>query len=113
MLGGAIRSDVRQMNLDVPQIPSINQVLREASFVQSSPQMSEYIHGVVDMIPRNLIGYYQYYPSFQGERETDLHQHLVSLTKEGGASKHHHRVQKTVYESLKHHPKLATMYLNS
>ena len=113
LLGGAIRGDVRKMNVVVPEMPSIHKLLREVAYTQGSAPMTEYIHGAVDMNPRNLLAYYQYYPSFQGEREQDLHSTLMSLTKHGGASKHHHRVQKTIYESLKHHPKLASLYLNS
>lgn len=75
--------------------------------------MREYLHGAVDMQPRNQLAFFQYLPSFEGENEHDLHQNILGLVSGGGASKDHPRVQKTVYESLKHHPRLAAAYLNA
>ena len=101
------------MNVSTPAMPSIHKVLRESHYVQGSPAMREYLHGAVDMQFRNQLAYFQYFPSYDGENEHDLHRNLQSLVTGGGASKDHHRVQKTVYESLKHHPKLAAAYLNA
>jgi len=75
--------------------------------------MREYLHGAVDMVPRNMLAYFQYYPSVEGENEHTLHKHLTTLVSGHGATRDHPRVRKAVFESLKHHPKLARMYLNS
>ena len=112
-MGGAIRDDVRKMNVDVPQMPSIHRLLREQHYIKGSPQMREFLYGAVDMVPRNMLAYFQYYPSVEGENEQGLHQNLKTLVSGHGAKQDHPRVRKAVYESLKHHPKLAHMYLNA
>ena len=113
LVGGANSSDVRTMNVATPEMPGINKILREAQMVQSSAPMREFIHGAVEMIPSNQIAYFQYPPSFDGDKESDLHRNLVKLVTGRGASKDHPRVAKSVYESLKHYPEIAGLYLNA
>ena len=112
-MGGAIQSNVQKMNVETPELPRIDKILRQTQMLTSSPQMYEYIHGLTDFIPRNQIGFYQYPRSYVGENEADLHRNLKTLVTGRGASKDHHLVATSVHESLKHIPKLASLYLNS
>lgn len=113
MLGGAIKTDVHKMNVETPELPGIDKVLRQTQLLTASPIMYEYIHGLTDYIPRNQIGFYQYPRSYVGENEVDLHRNLKTLVTGKGASQDHHMVATAVHESLKHIPKLASLYLNS
>ena len=112
-MGGAIRDNVRKMNVETPALPSIHSILRPSHYIKGSPQMREYLYDTVDMVPRNMLAYFQYYPSVESENEQGLHQHLKTLVSGHGAKQDHPRVRKAVYESLKQHPKLAHLYLNS
>lgn len=101
------------MNVATPEMPAIHKVLRESHYLQGSPPMREFLHGAVDMQVRNQLAYFQYYPSYSGETDEELHRNLQSLVTGKGSSGDHPRVQRAVYESLKHHPKLAAAYLNA
>ena len=108
--GGAIRDDVRQIDVYTPK-PDFKQILRDAAYVSGPTRPKTYVHGVIDMIPRNQIGYHQYGPVYTGEEE--LHRSLIGAVSGRGASGDHPTVQKAVYESLKHRPELLAHYMNA
>ena len=108
-LGGAIR-DVREIDVYTPAL-DFKKILRERSYVSGPPPPKEYLHGIIDMIPRNQIGFHQFGPVYTSEEE--LHSSLMSVVSGRGAQHDHPTVQRTVYESLKHKPRLARAYMNS
>lgn len=114
-MGGAIRGDVRKINMATAPIPTIHQHLRQlVSYNQEvSAPMREMMFGAVNLNQTTQIGYTQFHPSYEGEREYDFHKNLKSLVRGGGASSDHPRVQRSVLESLKHMPRLAHVYLNA
>ena len=109
-LGGAIRDDVRQVDVYTPKL-DFKRVLRDAAYLSGPPRPKTYLHGVIDMIPRNQIGYHQYGPVYTGEEE--LHRSLIGAVSGRGASGDHPTVQKAVYESMKHRPALLANYMNA
>ena len=109
-LGGAIRDDVRQVDVYTPKL-DFKRILRDAAKLSGPPRPKSYLHGVIDMIPRNQIGYHQYGPIYTGEEE--LHRSLIGAVSGRGASGDHATVQKAVYESLKHRPELLANYMNA
>ena len=109
-LGGAIRDDVRQVDVYTPKL-DFKRVLRDAAYLSGPPRPKTYLHGVIDMIPRNQIGYHQYGPVYTSEEE--LHRSLLGAVSGRGASDDHPTVQKAVYESLKHRPELLATYMNA
>ena len=109
-LGGAIRDDVRQVDVYTPKL-DFKRILRDAAYLSGPPRPKTYLHGVIDMIPRNQIGYHQYGPVYTGEEE--LHRSLIGAVSGRGASGDHPTVQKAVYESLKHRPELLANYMNA
>ena len=109
-LGGAIREGVRQLDVYTPAL-DYKQILRDAAYVSGPPRPKEYLHGIVDFIPRNLIGHHQVGPIYTGEEE--FHSSLVASVSGNGASGDHPTVQRAVYESLKHKPDLLSHYMHS
>ena len=109
-LGGAIRGDVRQMDVYTPAL-DYKRILRDAAYTPGAPRPKEYLHGIIDMIPRNQIGFHQYGPVYTGEEE--FHRSLIGAVSGRGASADHPTVQKAVYESLKHRPELLANYMNA
>ena len=109
-LGGAIRDDVRQVDVYTPKL-DFKRILRDAAYLSGPPRPKTYLHGVIDMIPRDQIAYYQYGPVYTGEEE--FHRSLIGAVSGRGASADHPTVQKAVYESLKHRPELLATYMNA
>ena len=113
LLGGAIRDDVRIMNVETPAMPTFDDILKDTRYLQGSPLMAEYLHGVADLNYTNDLAMFQYQPAFEGEREVDLHNNLTSLVTGKGAKHDHPLVARTILESFKHMPKLARLYGNA
>ena len=113
-MGGAIRDDVRKMEISTrPPTDTIQSILRNASFLEGNARLPEVLHGMVsDMNQKNMFAMYQYYPSYSPETEKHLHDNLKSLLSGHGAKKDHPIVAKTVAESFKHIPELARLYIN-
>ena len=109
-LGGAIRDDVRKLDLYTPSL-DYKKILRDAAYVSGPPRPKTYLHGVIDMIPRNQIGFYQYPVIHTSEEE--LHYALLKSVSGRGARYDHPTVQRSVYESLKHNPDLAHAYMHA
>ena len=109
-LGGAIRDDVRQMDVYTPGL-DFKQILREAALVSGEPAQKEYLHGLIDMIPRNQIGFSQYDRVYMSEEE--LHKSLLKSVSGRGAAEDHPTVQRAMYETLKHQPQLLHLYMHS
>lgn len=109
-MGGAIRADVRVMNTETPALPSFEDTLKETRYLQGSPLMAEYLHGVANLNYTNDMAMFQYQPTFEGESEVDLHNNLRSLVTGRGARHDHPLVARTIMESFKHMPKLVNLY---
>ena len=109
-LGGAIKGDVRKMDVYTPGL-NFKQILRDAAMVSGGPRPKEYLHGVIDMIPRNQIGFTQYERVYMSEEE--LHKSLLKSLSGRGAAEDHPTVQRAMYETLKHQPQLLHLYMHS
>ena len=109
-LGGAIKADVRQQDVYTPAL-DLKSILRAAALVQGSPAPKEYLHGVIDMIPRNQLGWHTYGPIHTSEKE--FHRGLMRGVTGRGASKDHPTVARAVGESLKHLPELFHSYMRT
>lgn len=109
-LGGAIRSDVRKLDLYTPP-PDYKRVLWDAAKLSGPPRPPAQVHGVVDMIARNQLGWHTYGPLYTSESE--FHDSLKKSVSGRGASEDHPTVQKAVAESLKHHPQLLQHYMRA
>ena len=109
-LGGAIRDDVRKVDVYTPGF-DYKQILRDAALVSGPPRPKEYLHGIIDFIPRNQIGHHQYGPVYTGEE--DFHNSLINSVTGDGASVDHPTVQRAVYESLKHLPGVLSHYMHA
>ena len=109
-LGGAVRSDVRQLDLYTPA-PDTKRVLWDAAKLSGPPRPPAQVHGVVDMISRNQLGWHTFGPLHTSEAE--FHTSLMESVSGRGASGDHPTVQKAVAESLKHHPRILTHYMNA
>ena len=109
ILGGSINDDVRKMDLYTPALDH-KTILRQAAFVQGQPPKS-FLAETIDFIPRNHIGFYQYHPVYTSEEA--LHNSLIQSVTGHGARRDHPVVQRSVYESLKHEPKLLQAYLHA
>ena len=101
---------MRTMDAPVPKLPTINQVLREAQNYAVPPTPS-YMQSVIDMSPTNEIAYFQYNAAFEAESERELHSNLRKLVSGHGAAHDHPMVARTVLESFKHMPEIASLYL--
>ena len=110
LVGGAISGKIRTMDVPIPNLPSINQILREARNYAVAPTPS-YMQTVIDMSPQNDIAFFQYSAAFEAESEQQLHKNLLELVSGHGAAHDHPRVARTVLESLKHKPEIASLYL--
>ena len=108
-LGGAIKQDVRKMDLYTPAM-DFKTILRDRAMLKGEPRPQQYLHGVIDFIPRNQIGFHQYGPEHVSENE--LHHSLLKVVSGGGAKEDHPTVVQTVYETLKHIPELAHAYMH-
>jgi hypothetical protein len=69
------------------------------------------MQSVIDMSPQNDIAFFQYNAAFEAESEKQLHANLRQLVSGNGAKHDHPRVARTIYESFKHKPELASLYL--
>lgn len=109
-LGGAIRADVRQQDVYTPGF-DLKSVLRTAALLKGAAPPKEYLHGVIDMIPRNQLGWHTYGPMYTSENE--FHRGLMRGVSGRGASRDHPTVVRAVNESLKHMPELQNAYMRA
>jgi len=86
-------------------------LLRDNAVLLGPPRPKEFLHGVVDFIPRNQIGFHTVGPVYTGEDE--LHRSLMSSVTGYGAKRDHPTVVRAVHESLKHHPELLQSYMHA
>ena len=91
----------------------IDQILKDAALLGPAPSMESLVHGVVDMIPRNHIGWNQMTATYHASNESDLHSSLVKLTTGRGEKYDHPRVSRAIFESFKHAPDLMNLYHNA
>ena len=109
-LGGAISANVRKLDVYTPGVDYKN-ILRHAAMVSGAPRPKQYLHGVVDMIPRNQLGGHTTMPMYTSEDE--FHRSLIRGLSGRGASNDHPSVVRAVGESLKDKPDLFHHYMNS
>jgi len=86
-------------------------ILRESAYLSGPPRPKKYLHGIIDMIPRNQIGWHQFPPLYTSESE--LHGSIIGALSGRGASNDHPTVQKAVHETLKHKPSLLRHYMHT
>ena len=101
---------MRQQDVYTPGF-DLKNVLRAAALLKGPPRPKEYLHGVVDMIPRNQLGWHTYGPVHTSEKE--FHRSLMKGVSGRGASKDHPTVVRAVGESLKHLPELLDAYMQT
>lgn len=89
---------------------TVDRILKDAAILGPAPRIPELIHGVVDMIPTNKIGWNQMTSTYHSNNEDELHQSLVKLTTGRGARYDHPRVARAIFESFKHYPELTDLY---
>ena len=94
---------------------SVNRILKDR-VMQSyfAPALKEYIHGLVDFIPRNEVSANQLTANIHARREEDLHDALVSKTSGRGMKfeKDPH-VARAIFSSFEQHPELLKLYHRS
>ena len=111
LVGGAISGKMRTKDAPVNPTPrTINQILREAQNYAVAPT-PKFMQTVIDMSPQNDIAYFQYNAAYEAESERELHSNLRQLVSGKGAKHDHPRVARTIYESFKHKPAIAALYL--
>ena len=112
-MGGAILPNKVIIKEAKPgELPSVvDQILKEAVFMTSTPILQEFVAGVTDMIPNSQPAYDTYTAFFHRRDETELHDSLKKDVTGRGARHDKPRVAKAVFETLKYHPELAHSYL--
>ena len=101
------------MDIEPRGAVTIDKILKDAALLGPAPYLPSLVHGIVDMIPRNQIGWNQMTSTYHATTEQQLHDSLVKLTTGRGAKYDHPRVARAVFESFKHHPELTTLYHNA
>ena len=114
LLGGAILpGKVSFMDIEPKGKISLDKILKDAAMLSPAPFMPSLIHGIVDMIPRNMIAWNQMTSTYHATSEEELHNSLTKLTSGRGAKYDHPRVARTIFESFKHSPELTKLYHNT
>ena len=91
----------------------MDQILRDQAFLPGPPKMLEFMHGVVDFRPQNVIAFFQYKDEFERHPEDSLHGAAMKLLLGNGASGDKPAIQKLVHSSLGHKPELLHLYNRS
>ena len=89
----------------------IDQVLSGIQLMDApAPMVTEFVHGLVDFIPRNIIGGDQFSWKYHAREEKELHEHLVKETKGKGFKHDDPVVAKVIYDSFEMYPLLQDLY---
>ena len=113
-MGGAIKpAEIKLASVEPTGKIAINKILKDAALLGPAPYLTEYVHGLTDMIDRNMIGGDQYAHRFHASNENELHTALTKLTTGRGHKHDHPRVARAIFESFKHAPKIAALYQRS
>lgn len=110
--GGAIDAETTVLKQAEPKEMSVNRILKDRVFQSySAPQLTEYIHGLVDFIPKNEVSANQLTRNIHARKEEDLHKALVSKTTGRGMryEKDPH-VARAIFSSFEQHPELLKLY---
>ena len=110
-IGGAISGDVRKLDVYTGPVLDYKKIFREAAFLPGAARPREYLHGVVPLAPRNVLGAHTFGAIHTSEQE--FHTALLGAVSGRGAKGDHPSVQHAVYESLKHKPDLLATYLHA
>ena len=76
----------------------------------SAPLLTEFVHGLVDFIPRNIQGGDQFSWRYLAREEGELHDHLISQTKGKGYKHDDPAVSKVISDTFESYPELARAY---
>ena len=113
-MGGAIKpAEIKLASVEPTGKIEINKILKDAAMLGPSRYLPEFVHGLTDMIDRNMVGGNQYAQKFQASNENELHAALTKLTTGRGHKFDHPRVARAIFESFKHAPKIAALYQRS
>ena len=111
--GGAIRADTKYFESAFPATEDYTTVMQGAEISKFEGDPDAFFRGAFDMIPRNLQPLFQYDYLLQFENPTFLKNVLLKGLSGFGSHRDPPHIQKAVVHSLKQHPKLLHMYLNS
>lgn len=114
-MGGAIDSkQVRFEDVAPPDVaPSmhVDTVLRGVQMLSApAPRVQSFIHGIVDFIPRNIIGGDQFWWKYVARSEDELHKHLMKSTSGKGFRHDPPDVGRAISDSLQKYPELRKLY---
>ena len=114
-VGGAIDektvrfADVQPVDEAVPM--HVDKVLRGIQMLSApAPAVQSFVHGIVDFIPRNIIGGDQFWWKYVARSEDELHKHLMKSTSGKGFRHDPPEVSKTISDSLQKFPELQKLY---
>ena len=112
MLGGAIRPDVK-LREAVSTKPDFRTVMRDSAVLESTTSPYLVNADALNMIPSNMMPFFQYEPAMQAQREIDTYNVLAGSLSGHGAHRDNHKHVRAVIETLKHHPTILNMYLKA
>ena len=108
---GIIASETKTADIEPTNLMHIDTVLRTA--VQLTPpaqQLTNFVHGLVDFIPRNIQGGDQFYHKYVARSEKELHENLVKHTTGKGLKHDNPEVANAIFNSLQGYPELLNLY---
>ena len=114
-LGGAIDPASVVLKEAEPKEMTVNRILKDRVMQSySAPRLKEYVHGLVDFIPRNEVSANLLTRNIHARKEKDLHDALVRKTSGRGMKyeKDPH-VARAIFSSLEQHPELLKLYHRS
>ena len=91
--------------------PPIKDILKLAAMTDvRAPPLVEFLHGVVDFIPRNIVHGDPFAWKYTARSETELHSALMKKTTGKGLKHDHPEVAHSIFQSLKEYPELVSLY---
>ena len=114
-MGGAIDPSKTELREVEPKEMTVNRILKDRVMQSySAPMLKEYIHGLVDFIPKNEVSANILVRNMHARREEDLHAALVQKTSGRGMryEKDPH-VARAIFSSFEQHPELLKLYHRS
>ena len=89
----------------------IDTVLRSAVQLDvSGPELTHFVHGIVDFIPKNIQGGDPFYHRYVIRSEEELHKNLMDKTTGKGLKHDEPEVAAAIFNSLQSYPELANLY---
>mgnify|MGYP006397234189 FL=1 len=112
-MGGAIdpKKVKREDSEGATLPPPIQQILKVAAMTDvRAPPLVEYLHGVVDFIPRNIVHGDPFAWKYGARSETELHSALMDKTTGKGLRHDESQVAHSIFQSLQQYPELVSLY---